>query len=214
MDELKKITSKDIEEIARDYFPASTAIVFHGKEIAVQRMLPYKRVCALIEAIVKSCFDSESGEYMPEVRDFATRLAVASAYTDLELPEDTDEQYAMLYSTDMMQKIYEAIDHGQLDMLRTSVQRRCDIINDANRTAIEKELYEAVGMISTLADNIGKIFKDVSSEEVAEMVNNLMTHGVDEEKLVDEVVRKQNELREKADGKIVPFPAAEENDGE
>ena len=207
MAENKKIGYQKIKEKADDYFEKKTVIDFHGLEIEVQKRIPYVRLSMIIDAVVKSCFDAENGEYIPEVRDFATRLAVASAYTNLELPDETEEQYDMMYGTDLMEKIYEAIDYIQLSTLRGSIQKRCDIINDMNRTAIEKELYEAMETIGNIADGFAKMFDGVSNADMTKMIRMIGEHGLDEGKLAEAVVREQNAIREKEGGKVVPFPA-------
>lgn len=214
MDENKKIGYQEIAGIANDYYEKKDVIDFHGVKITVLRRIPYTKLCSLVDAVVKSCFDAESGEYIPEVRDFATRLAVASAYTNLELPDNLEEQYDMMYATDLMDQVHAAIDHNQLSTLRGSIQKRCEIINDMNRAAIEKEIYDAVGIIGNIADSFEQMFDGVSREDMKMMIQAIGDHGLNEGKLAEAVVREQNAIREKKEGKVVPFPAAEINDGE
>ena len=209
---MSKVPFETMREIINDRAVDVDTIEFYGAEIAVKRMIPYEDYCSAVNYIVECCYSEDDGEYMPEIREFATRVVIARYYTDLELPADAEELYAMMFKTDLMDLVYSRINESQLAELHRAVAKRCDVRNNANRAAFEKELRDALNEMEALAQGVAAVFDGLNESEMHGIVKALSSGKLDEEKLAAAVVNARNMVHE--DEGVIPFPAGGEQDGE
>lgn len=214
-----------IMEAVQDKYGESVIVEFLGNEIQVRRFVPYDKFCAVVNGVADSCFDRESGEYHPENRAFATMLAVAAVYTNLEIPEDTDEQYKLLYGGGLYELISAYIDDGQYKDLCMAIKAKIEAINNANyalfRSEIDKALAAMQDMVESVDENMRKMLSGLDDGDIRRMVQAIGEHGIDEERLARSVVAEMNARREEKgpapegdSGNVIPFPAQDGNDGE
>lgn len=190
--EQNMISVEDMAEIAMDYFPNVVVEDFHGKELVVQRIIPFHILSALTPKIVDACFDDESGEYQPEMLDFSMRIAVVRAYTNVELPDDIEEQYYILYGTDLWNMVNLVADPEQLQLLHAVVIDRIHTQNNANKVLFEKTMHSSIDAITNIVDRLDDLFSDVTTDDIRNMVMAIGADGVDEEKIVRAVIAEQN----------------------
>jgi hypothetical protein len=62
-----------------------------------RKKLSYSELVYLIKTITDNCFDIK-GDYEGYYYDFAKIQSIILSYTDIELPENTDERYEFVYS--------------------------------------------------------------------------------------------------------------------
>lgn len=214
IDTMNKTTSYEkILEAADDYLPLVNTVSFHDIDINVNRILPFGIFSNVVNGIADSCFDAVTGEYMPELREFATNIAIISAYTNIDLPtDDIEAQYALACGSGVVEVIKDGIDQNQLSELYYSVKKKIDIRNDANTRFFENEVSKAINTVDGIVGNFSAMFDGVSADDMKQMIQAIAEHGLDEGKLAEAVVKQQNELREK-EGEIIQFSSGD-NDGE
>ncbi len=199
MDEMKRITIENMAEVISDRFPNEQHISYYGNDLVVLRVIPFYAVKALVTSISDACFDKDTGEYIPENRDFATRLCIVGAYTNVDVPEDTESQYAMLYGSDLIDHVYAAISNDQLDTIIRSVTERCKDRSDARAAAMEREFNSFMDSANQFLNSIAGLFDGVSQDDLKKMISAIGEGGIDEEKIVKAVVAEQNKLRDEHD---------------
>ena len=202
MSEQKMISVEKMDEIMKDYFPAETVIDYHGQELVVYRTVPFIVFCDMVRKIAGACFNPDTGEYMPEVREFATRASVMEAYTNIRVPQNPEHQYQMLYCTDLWDIIINAISGSQYLDLDTSIDERIRVRNDANRVEFESEVQRVVDTITQTGEQITEIFQNVSADDLQNLVGAIENGAVDENKLVQAVVSEQNKLRKENEAPV------------
>ena len=87
---------------------------WHGKVISIKYMLPRNEVYELIQNVYQMCLSS-SGDFTPEFVGFALRANIVSAYALVELPEDIEELYTLLYYSDLFNVVLNNACKSQLD---------------------------------------------------------------------------------------------------
>jgi len=212
MDE-KKIPFETIRNILDERIAEVDSFDFYGTEITVKRMIPFDAYCTAIDRIIDSCYDSESGEYLPELRELSTRMVIMAYYTNLELPEDMNELERMMFCGELMAHIYDLINPVQLRELHQALSKRCEIRNEANRRYFDSELYKVIDGVNAMSSEIRSFFGGISDKEMKRLAKALTSGKINEEKLVDAVIKAQNTKREDEE-KVIPFPAEEKKDGE
>lgn len=212
MNENKMITYSMMAEIMNDYFPTESIIDYRGMELRVRHVVPVAVMKTIVDNVTSGCFDKETGEYMPEFKEFGLKLCIVEAYTNVELPGDIEAQYNLLYNSDLMENIIPAVSAEQLDEIERAIRDRCRVINDANRVAFEHELAAAMQSVTQIAESFAGLFDGISQGDIQNLVKAIGTNGIDEEKIVKAVVSEQNALRGENEASITPLPLADGED--
>lgn len=105
---------------ASDPGPHITALVWHGVKIVLRTMVSLTEFEQLTAMIVSQCWNGEY--YQIAQMDFAIRCGVVSCYTNVTLPEDAEQAYALLYGTDLYETVYGHLNAAQLDALNSAVK--------------------------------------------------------------------------------------------
>ena len=90
--------------------------------ISVRPLLTFRETSCFVNTVMAACFDDEHGIAVPEAMDFAIRANTVLRYTNLELPEDLEEQYTILYGTDIYDTIRQNIQTAQLDAIIKTIE--------------------------------------------------------------------------------------------
>lgn len=112
-----------------------TTLELKGKDgstlpFKVKRYISNKDFITFAYDVAGECFDEELG-YMPTIQDFCFRCAILAYYTDLELPESSEELYDLCYGTEIVDMVLDEISTAQVRSLRKSI-----------RALIKDELFE------------------------------------------------------------------------
>ena len=209
----QKIPFETIKTILDERMAKVNTFDFYGTEIEVKRLIPFDEYCTAIERIIDCCYNEESGEYLPELRELSTRMVITAYYTNLELPEDMEELEHMMFCEELIGSIFELINQEQLREIHRAVKQRCDIRNEANRRYFDSELKKVTDGVEAMGAWTREMFDGISRDEMQNLVSALSSGRIDEDKIVDAVVKAQNEKREDAE-KVIPFPAEDTKDGE
>lgn len=214
MAEQKMVSTEKLDEIMNDYFPAVEVMDWHGVELEIQKKVSAATMYDLVRKVANTCFDDTTGEYLSEVRDFAERVAIVSAYTNVQLPDDdTEHLYDILYRTDLYDAVWKNICSDQLLAISDAIDQRIETRTEANRVAFEYEVQNIIESVRQLGEQINQLFEGITPEDLKAMISVIGDNGIDEEKIVQAVVAEQNKAR--GDDNIVQFPVSEETtDGE
>ena len=192
------ISVEKMDEIIEERFPDFSVVDYYGQELIIRRTVPYEIFSGIVQRAVEACFNSDTGEYLPENRDFAVRLCVIGAYTNVRMPENVEKQYRMLYGTDLYTRVIREIDDDQWDAMIDAISDGISVRNEANRVMFERGMQTVSDQIEQIGQNLQTIFNDVSTEDLRKFVDAIGANGIDEEKLVQAVVAEQNKARENA----------------
>ena len=119
MNSEKKITPDQLR--AMNTASLSRTIMWHGKAISVRTLLPIHEVSLFVNSVMSACYDVEHEVIIPEMMDFAYRVNVVSRYACVELPDDIEEQYVLLYNTDIYDTIIAAVNTAQLQSIEKTI---------------------------------------------------------------------------------------------
>ena len=98
-------------------------VMWHkNKAILVRRFIPFNEVPAIVEQIVTTVLNPETKEFYPELRDFAFRAAFVMAYALVQMPESIEDQYELLYTTDLYDVVMKHAFQAQVQSIRDAVE--------------------------------------------------------------------------------------------
>lgn len=190
----EKITSAELEKVLRDKNADEYVTIAYGDlSVKVKKRLTLGEMFQFTTTVVNACFN-EQGEYTPESRMIATNNAVILLYTNIELPHDLTENYAVLVrARDLVSAVEAVVDRWQLMDIEQSIDARIRVRNNANATALMQRLNDVYATIDELTEQIGDIFGGIGSEDVAALASMLANTKIDEENLVRAVIDAKKE---------------------
>lgn len=98
-------------------------VLWHkNKTLSVRKFIPLGEVPAIVEQIVTTVLNPETKEFYPELRDFAFRAAFVMAYAFVQMPESVEDQYELLYTTDLYDVVMKHACQAQVQSIRDSVE--------------------------------------------------------------------------------------------
>ena len=168
-----------------------------GETIEVTQVISIDKFEELVSRIVAMCFN-EDDEYLPEARDFVTRLGIVFAYTDVTFPESLSDiigdLYMLMYSTDFYDSVKKAADSAQLEEVLTAVDYRIG--------AKVKENTSFVGIakkfLSDVTTQFNNVFSEGNMEMLGEFVDKIGSGDIDADKILemfaDKLVSDVNEV--------------------
>ena len=140
-----------------------------GLTFEVKPMLSLKDSIGFVSDVVDSCVDMETGQYTPEVFDFAVRVNILSRYAGVDAPKDLNKAYKVVYETKVVETIMSAINSEQFALLVDSAKAKMEHMASFLITSTTSKVNELVSkmddVMKTNADVVGNInsesFKDL-----------------------------------------------------
>lgn len=108
------LSAKDLMKIGLRGYKEFVSVNWHGKIINVKMLLSREEELSLIHRIVSSCYDEELDVIIPDVVDFCIKSNIVSAYSLIELPEDIEDRYTLLYFSDLYEYVTGAACEKQI----------------------------------------------------------------------------------------------------
>ena len=182
--ETNKISTEELEQVLEDtYTPVSTT-EWNGLELMVKRTITLAETMEFVKFVTDICFADETNEYIPEVRDYAIKLFVLEHYTNLELPKETENKYAIIYQTDIIPTVLNMLDGQQFNDIIRAIDTKLDYMAESNIEAITKHMNEAMALIENFGKQFSELFDGVDQESMTKIVNSL-ANGLDEGKMME-----------------------------
>lgn len=165
---------------------------WNGLEIRLHPTLTLEESLKFVHEVVYSCFERGTGEYLPEIRDFAMKCSVLERYANIELPEDAADKYDLVYNTDLYEFVSEKINLTQFFELEEAIDRKVNRLADNKSIEMEKRLDEALNTIEEALKSLSDVFGAVDKDDVAKLTKVLSDGAFDEKKLVEAFIEVAN----------------------
>ena len=148
-----------------------------------------KDALEFISEVVNACFSEDSLTYVPTAKDVAIRIMVIRKYTNISLPESYEDMYDLLYRSDIVSAVAEEINRSQFMTILQSIDENIDYIKSTNVSFANKQLDSAGDKLEELINTVSGLFEGVSSGDVKSLVSSIATGGINENKLVEAVIK-------------------------
>jgi len=178
------ITAKEIQEAAAKTYKPYTDAEWRGLTLRVKQHLSLAETVQFADSVVHSCFITDSGEYIPEVKDFSMRCAILGYYADITLPEELEAKHDLVYNSDIVSFVIQHVDMEQFNYLREAIDKKIDHITQSNSEAIEMLKKQIVAGFDALGEKFSEIFNGVDSDMISKLASAVVDGSFDEKKLV------------------------------
>lgn len=110
------LNAKDVVKFGMRGFKEYVDYNWHGKVISIRYLLSHKEVIDLYQR-VEEMITRDDGTIMHEHMDFAVKLAIVSTYACIELPDDIDTVYNLIYHSDIFDVVMSNANKNQLSSI-------------------------------------------------------------------------------------------------
>lgn len=180
----KKISITAFDKIMREENTPIEIIEWHGIDVTIRKTLSLKDALTFVDTVSKSCFDSETGAYMPEVKVFAMKCCILEMYANFSLPANVEHKYDLVYNTDAVDTVLKHINMRQLNELTDAISEKVDNMAQANIENINKQMNDVYNAFNELQNHFGQILSGVNAEDVSKLVQSIAEGKIDEDKIV------------------------------
>lgn len=187
----KRISINVLDKIAKENFENISVQEWFGVEIEIKRSLGLTDILEFVNDVTISCF-GESGNFLPEVLDFAIKSNILTRYANLTMPENLEHRYKLIYHTDIVDAVCNHINMAQLKEVVSSINRKIDYLCSVNVSVIQRKLTELVSAFENMQKQTGNIFDGVSSDDVNKLLGAINNGTFSEDKVVEAYMRQMN----------------------
>lgn len=174
------ITYDGAYEFANKANDEVTTIDWNGMKISVKKYIDIYNMISIVKNASSLCFSEDSGEYMPELVDFATKMLVVDTYTNINKCIDVVKKYDVICRTDLFDIVSSVIDESQLACIFDGVSKRVRYTADG----MVSSMQSAIKQINGVSEKIGAIFENVSTEDFSKAVTGIASGEIDESKII------------------------------
>ena len=167
---------------------------WNGIKFKIKPTLSIKESMEFINNVIDSCFSDDTGEYLPEVRAFATKLNTLEKYTDIEIPEDINISYSLCYTNDLFNVIDENINYDQFLDIESAIYSGIKYRIDANIAAATKQINEVYSAFENLNDKVSELFGAIDNDSISKLVGAIGDGGLglNEDKLIKAIMNNKD----------------------
>lgn len=207
----KKVSIALFDKIAKEHFDNTITIQWHEAEVKVRRSLPLMEVLAFVDDVVENCFHEQYG-YMPEVRDFVIKSNVLSRYANFSLPDNLEHRYQMVYFTDAVDIVCEAINTTQLQEIADAIDEKIEFRRNTRTVEVQKRIDQVVEAIEDMSRQTEVIFSGLTQDDMKTLMGAIAESGLDEQKIVKAYMEQKKAERQAAEKALTEEPPEKADD--
>lgn len=192
---MAKLSISKIEKIMKETFVPEVCMEWNGEKLNIRHTLTLEEMLTFADSVTNSCF-GEDGAYLPELKDFAIRVATLLSYADISLPEDPERKYAICYRTDLFRTVQEHIELDQYNEMIHAIDEKIEHMAESNVQMIYRKADEAAEAISGMVEKVGALFENIDEQDLRNLVSAIGSGGLDEQKIVQAYLGAQKDQAE------------------
>lgn len=184
MAKMKKISVNAFEKAMKDTYTPTEIFDWNGIEVTVKKNLSLKEMLEFVDSVVKSCFTKDTNAYMPEIKDFATKVCILEKYSNFTMPRNVETQYTLIYQTDAVECVLGYVNPQQFNEICVAIAKKVDNLAQANIESVNRQMNELYNAFDNLQNQLAGLFEGVNSDDIRAVAGALANGTLDEEKLV------------------------------
>lgn len=179
----------------------------------VTKTISIEDALELVGNIVSACVDTDEVEYTPEGYGTIVRREVLTKYANIEMPDDIDAVYKLVWQSGLYERVYELINKEQLNDLLESANMRIGFERSMMVSTAAKKTAEMLDKLNQIMDSFGSVFNDMNNESMNRLMQNLSKmENIDAAGIV-KAISEQHKTKRKTVKKKAPQKADDAVDG-
>lgn len=184
--ENKIVNASEFDSYNNDY---TSLVNVDGVDVVIKYTISMSEAIAFVDSVTSISYSGVDHTYSPEVRDFAVRVNTIARYTNIKLPDNTEDKYVFVYSGTIFDTVVDSINMAQFKSIMFGIDHKIRYINDTNVSAIQKEILSITNDMEKFGKAISDMFGDVDKNTFNAIVASLSDGKFDENKLASEVFK-------------------------
>ena len=194
---IKRVSITTLDKIAKETFNNNIeTFEWYGADIVIKHSIGLSDVLEFVNNVVESCF-GESGNFIPEVMDFAIKGNILTKYANLTMPENLEHRYDLIYQTDIVDEVCKRINRAQLQEVISSISKKIDYLCSVNASMVQQKLNELVIAFEGMQKQTASLFDNVSNEDIEKLIGAVSGGSISEEKIVEAYMKHKNDGADK-----------------
>lgn len=190
---IKRVSITTLDKIAKETFNNNVeTFEWYGTDIVIKHSIGLSDVLEFVNNVVESCF-GESGNFIPEVMDFAIKGNILTKYANLTMPENLEHRYDLIYQTDIVDEVCKRINRAQLQEVISSISKKIDYLCSVNASVVQQKLNELVIAFEGMQKQTASLFDNVSNEDIEKLIGAVSSGSISEEKIVEAYMKHKND---------------------
>ena len=186
-----RISVNKLEKIMKEHYSPTTQIEWNDITVNIKRHLSLSEMLEFTNSVVDSCFFNNTGEYLPEIKEFAIKVCVLTMYANFTLPQNTDKQYDLIFKTDVLNIVYQHIDLQQLNEIYVAIDKKIDYLVSVNIESVENKIKDLYETMNSIVSKLTDIYKDIDSDTLLNIAEAIGENRLDANKLMDAYFEKK-----------------------
>lgn len=141
--------------------------------VMVSPTISLRESLIFVADIVESCISDEEG-YMPELFDFAMRIATLTHYANLPTPKDSAKAYRVVYETGIYDDVMDHVNADQYAALVCAAQEKIDAALQMQISAASAKVEELVSKMDEVLTGGMEAAAKLSSIDIDKQVDHLL----------------------------------------
>lgn len=189
---MNNISIEESKNVIDGFVENEVTVNWHGNKLVIKRTLTAMEMLQIVENVTRGSFNDDNASFTPELTDFVFLREVVEKYTNVDIPQDVEDLYALLYRTDIIDVIMDNINGRQFTKMYNAITTKIKYISETNVERIAAQMGDAVKQITDLVSNFASIMDGVTADDVTNLISAVSGIGsIDEAKLVDAVIGHQ-----------------------
>ncbi|MGN1154788.1 MAG: hypothetical protein ACI4TK_01280 [Agathobacter sp.] len=143
--------------------------------IEVTKTISLRDVVEFVENVAESCVDLESGEYTPQVRDFAIKKELLTRYANFTMPQNIGKQYEFIYNSNIVDTVIQNINQLQFQEIVASIDRKIKFMLDCITSIAASNTVKLLDKLETVAEQNSSMFDSLGGDDLAGVFKDIST---------------------------------------
>lgn len=192
---MERISYEKIKSVINPDMAVST-FEWNEMSISVKRYLDMEDMMNFTYSVFNSCFSNTTGEYRPEVKDFAIRSCILEIYANIDLPDNLADRYNLIYQSNIIPEIMPYIDQAQFNAIVLAIDSKIEARINMNIAKFENDMRKAQDALDSVLAYVKGIFDGVDNETVKQIAGAISNMKIDPEKFAETVVEANARARD------------------
>lgn len=118
---VKSLSKNDVLRITGVSGKQYKTVRWHDAQIVIKPILDMRSFIDTVRLILAEC-TAPDGSISKELIDFSTRVHIIAAYSFVEMPDDLDQVYYIVYQSDLYDMILKTANSAQINAIIRTVQ--------------------------------------------------------------------------------------------
>lgn len=167
----KQISISALENAVKGSDPNVIDVEWKGLTVTITKVISLEEMMKFADNVHKSCFNVDTGAYMPEVKDFAIRANLMQRYANFTLPSNMENQYMLVMTSGAVEMIMEHIDAAQFNELVDAINKKLENTANANIHHLTTKLGAIADAFEKIQTTMTGMFSGIETDDLSKMVD-------------------------------------------